>query len=83
MQLKWTDLLKRKLLGQTIETTDHEGKFYVRYDALEIKDFGGGALEVSFSLKGETLFKWEAVILLPGSTLTLTGLRGEQEIQFA
>lgn len=80
LQLNWTKLLKRKLLGQTLKTTEHDGKFYAVYDAIEVAYNGDGRVQVALMLDGKRLFEWDAVRLDAGSVLNLSGLRGEQEI---
>jgi len=77
--LKWTELLKRKLLGQALSTVERDGKFYVLYDSVTLKR-DGDRFHVSLSVKGEPLFQYDSMALADGCSLTLTGLGGQQEI---
>ncbi len=83
MKLKWTDVLKRKLLGQNCRTSEHDGKFFVCYDAIEVSNLGGNKLQVTLMLKGERLFEWDPIEIMPQGNLHLEGLRGEQEIHLS
>lgn len=78
--LKWTELLKRKLLGQALSTVERDGKFYVLYDSVTLERVGN-KFHVSLSVKGEQLFAYDSMNLEDGCSLTLLGLGGQQEIK--
>ena len=78
--MKWTEVLKRRLLGGTMKTVEHDGKFFAVYDGIAITR-DGDRLTIALTLEGRNLFEFEPQTVACGNVLIVSGLRGEQEIK--
>jgi hypothetical protein len=84
MRLTLTNYLKRRMLGGGLpQNIERDGKYFMAYDGMKVEHVGGGALIVSLTLKGESLFSFEPTVLEIGGSLNVTGLEGLQEISLS
>lgn len=82
MRLPLTKALEHRLRGRAIHIAEREGRFFVKFDTLEVAGLRDGSLEITLLGQGLPLANHSSSVRRPrpGEIITFDRLEGEIEV---